>query len=357
MSPAWIRPRVVKVTAKNPRGKTYQVLYRRGGRYFPIESAGSFKTEKEAKLRRDLVGGWLAAGLNPKDELGKLQVAAPTIRTLTSWATAFKASRLDVADSTATNIKYSLKCLTDELGDRDPAAVTVADLQELVVSALETRKPSTIKGYLEKWRMLFDYAGVTPNPARSRQLRIPKFIREDITPPTADHLVRALTVIPERYQLPLITLEQTAMRVGEAETLVWGDVDEANNKFRLRAASTKTSRARWVQVPEWLMQLVSATCPVDDRTPSRRVFQRFRQDEARKQLKAACITAGVPRFSPHDLRHRRATIWHHEGLPTRVLMERGGWTTASIPIEVYSHLMPLDEAPVLSLQRILVRTP
>lgn len=353
MSPAWIRSRTVAKSARNTRGKSYQVLYRRGGRGFRIETAGTFKTEREAKLRRDLVAGWLAAGLNPKDELARIIAAPVKVRTLDEWATAWRESRVDVAASTAGHIKHSLALLVTALGDRDPHTVTVADLQELV-AAQAHHKPSTIKGYLEKWRMLFDYAGVDPNPARSKQLRLPRIVREEVTPPTADHLVRALTAIPRRYQLPFITLEQTGMRVGEAESLTWADVDEAGCKFRLRAVETKTRRARWVQVPDWLMEIISASCPPEDRTAARKVFQRFRQDEARKQLKAACILAGVPHFSPHDLRHRRATIWHHSGLPIRVQMERGGWASSEMPLEVYSHLMPLDEAPVETLKQLLV---
>lgn len=354
MSPAWIRPRVVKVTTRNPRGKSFQVLYRRGGRYFPVETAGTFRTEREAKLRRDLVGGWLAAGLNPKDELARLQVAPIAVRTLSGWATAFLKSRIDIAESTHQSTRSALASLTETLGARDPQTVTVADLQ-LAIGELDVAA-STVKMYVAKWRMLFEFAGVDPNPARSKQLRLPQIIREEISPPTADHFIRTLNAISRRYQLPLVVLEQTAMRVGEAETLTWRDVDESTSRFRLRAAATKGSRARWVQVPEWLMDIVSATCPLEDRTADRRVFV-FRQDGARKALLSACVRAGVPAFTPHDLRHRRATIWHHDGLPVRVLMERGGWTRSDIPIEVYSHILPLAEADVSSLEQILVRTP
>jgi integrase len=32
-------------------------------------------------------------------------------------------------------------------------------------------------------------------------------------------------------------------------------------------------------------------------------------------LTRACKTIGVPAFSPHQLLHRRATLWHLSGVP------------------------------------------
>jgi len=43
-----------------------------GGRAYPIVHAGSFRTLKEAKTRRDLVAGELAAGRNPAEALQAL---------------------------------------------------------------------------------------------------------------------------------------------------------------------------------------------------------------------------------------------------------------------------------------------
>jgi integrase len=61
-------------------------------------------------------------------------------------------------------------------------------------------------------------------------------------------------------------------------------------------------------------------------------------------MATACTLAGIPHFSPKDLRHRRATIWHHGGLPARVLAERLGHSKPSMSLDVYSH--PLDPGDV-----------
>ena len=61
---------------------------------------------------------------------------------------------------------------------------------------------------------------------------------------------------------------------------------------------------------------------------------------------------GIPLYSPHDLRHRRGSLWHAWGMPARELAARMGHSKASMSLDVYTHVMPPDEVPaerVLSL--------
>ena len=53
-------------------GRPYAVRLRLGGRAYPVEHGGSFPTMREARIRRDLIAGELAAGRNPKDLLRTL---------------------------------------------------------------------------------------------------------------------------------------------------------------------------------------------------------------------------------------------------------------------------------------------
>ena len=53
-----------------------------------------------------------------------------------------------------------------------------------------------------------------------------------------------LAYSPERWRLPLRTLEQTGMRVGELQALVWADVDEHGCRFRVKHGKTAAAR-RW----------------------------------------------------------------------------------------------------------------
>jgi integrase len=53
----------------------------------------------------------------------------------------------------------------------------------------------------------------------------------------------------------------------------------------------------------------------------------------------ACRAAGVPRFGLHDLRHRRLSLWHHEGVPGADAARRAGHSRPSITLDVYSHVL------------------
>ena len=78
---------------------------------------------------------------------------------------------------------------------------------------------------------------------------------EEPTPPTDKELLAILDAAPARYRLPLVTMEQTALTVGETATLARGDVDVSESRFRLRRENVKrnlSARARTVQVPRWL---------------------------------------------------------------------------------------------------------
>ena len=64
-------PSLTITTRKTRSGPRYVVRYRLGGRAYPLEHGGTFKTLREAKARRDLIGGELAAGRNPRTLLGR----------------------------------------------------------------------------------------------------------------------------------------------------------------------------------------------------------------------------------------------------------------------------------------------
>jgi integrase len=104
-------------------------------------------------------------------------------------------------------------------------------------------------------------------------VKLPKRTREEPQPPSAEQFAAILEAMGEKYRLLFVTIEQGALRLGEAVGLRWGDVDFAGLRLRLPRSATKTGKARFVYLPEWLLQTIDATCPLEDRTPERKVFQ------------------------------------------------------------------------------------
>jgi integrase len=336
----------VITTRKVKTGNRYVVRYRLGGRAYPIEHAGSFRTMKDARLRRDLIAGELAAGRNPQVLLRTLaETPAPTLKiTISVWSERFVASRIDVDDNTIRNYRTALKKVCATFGDRDPATLTVDDVAGWVSTLAETMKPGTVQLYLLVFRLLVDYAGVDPNPCRDSRVKLPKRVREEPRPPSSEHFLAIVDAVKDPVRrLLLVTLEQGALRLGEAVNLKWGDIDRAGLRVRLPRSATKRDQARWVYLPEWLIEAIEALCPFDDRTPERRVFQGITEATIYQSMLRACQTAGVPHYHPHDLRHRRISIWHQSGVPARELAERAGHARASMSLDIYSHVMPADE--------------
>ena len=67
-------------------------------------------------------------------------------------------------------------------------------------------------------------------------------------------------------------------------------------------------------------------------------LKRLRRLALRSELSRRYI-GGIPSYSPHDLRHRRITLWHYGGVPLREIQERVGHSWASTTLGTYTHSM------------------
>jgi integrase/recombinase XerC len=319
----------------------YRVRYRVGGAESSPRYAGKFRTKREAKIRQAWVLGQLAAMSIPDLELLAAEAPTPTLR---EAADRWLASRIDVSENTKANHRSAVAAIVPLMGSRRVDAIDAADVAELVATLCETRRRETVRKMLLVLGMIFNHAGVTPNPARDKTaVKLPFERKAEIVPPTADHVRAVHDLLPSRYRLPLIVLDATGMRLGELEGLRWGDVDEPRGRFRVSQAVSKTARARWVGVPPVVFDAVTALVARDDRTPERRVFQGFGGDRFRTAVTRACTAAGVPAFSPHDLRHRRISLLHLGGVPWARIGEHVGQRNLAVTANTYSHVLA-DEA-------------
>ena len=202
-------------------------------------------------------------------------------------------------------------------------------------------KPSSLSRYLNTLRQVLDFAGVEPNPARDRRVKLPRIEATTVEPPTAKQVDAIIAHSPPRWKLGLRTLEQTGMRVRELRDLEWRDMDIAESRFRVRRGKTATARL-WVAVPAPTMAAIIETCPHDDRAPERRVFPGFSPDVAKNVMARACKAAGIPHFHPHDPRHRYASVKLREGIPVTDLAAQLGHAKKSLTLDTYSHVLIED---------------
>ena len=92
-----------------------------------------------------------------------------------------------------------------------------------------------------------------------------------------------------------------------------------------------------------VLEAVLELVPREDRTAERRVLLGFGADRFRTAITRACCAAGVPTFSPHDLRHRRISLLHLGGVPWARIGEHVGQRNLAVTANTYSHVL-VDEA-------------
>ncbi|MDQ3672705.1 MAG: hypothetical protein M3364_09775, partial [Actinomycetota bacterium] len=193
-------PSLTITTRKAKDGPRYAVRYRLGGRAYPIVHAGSFRTLKEAKARRDFVAGELAGGRNPAEALRALSAAPSAVVSVDTWAERFLASRIDVAENTRKMYRSHLRKIGETFGDRDPHSITAADVAGWVAEQAEERKPGTVAQYLDVLKMLLDYIGIEPNPARDPKVKLPRRVTEEANPPSDAHFLAIVEMLLPRWR-------------------------------------------------------------------------------------------------------------------------------------------------------------
>jgi len=179
MASVWI----VKRPTKSGKSR-YRVEWRGGGREAPTRYGGSFKTLREAEARKKWFELEFASQRVP--DLKKLEPPAP-VETFEMVAERWRQSRVDVAGGTAQTHVVNLARIVPRIGMLPIDRVGVADVAD-VLAALT--KDGLARESVRKTRstaaMVLDFAGLQPNPARDKSVKLPREQSEELTPPTAD---------------------------------------------------------------------------------------------------------------------------------------------------------------------------
>lgn len=346
MASAWIERRATKAGATR-----YRVKFRVGGRESVARYGGAFRTMREARVRRDWVAGELAAMRVPDITSLVEPALAPLLRDV---ARTWQGSRVDVRESTTVQHRTALGRVLPLLGDRRVDTIGTADVAELVTQLVSARKArESIRKSVTALAMVLDFAGVTPNPARDRvQVKLPREEPEAMEPPTADHVEAVAWQLSIPYLVGLLALDATGVRVGELEAARIGDLDEQKRAWLVRAAVSKTRRARWVELPADLFDAVVERLPArEDRDSAAPLFPGVTADRLRTAIGRACRDSGTPHFSPHALRHRRISLLHRQGVSWASIGELVGQRSKLVTAETYTHALidvrEIDRAKLL----------
>jgi hypothetical protein len=205
--------------------------------------------------------------------------------------------------------------------------------------------------------MVFDHAGVIPNPARDPiRVKLPREDRPEISPPTHEHVVAVHGLLSTAHRLPLIVLDgdRYACRRGRA-----ADVGRCQRAARpvARLAGRLEDPARPVgkRTPGGVRggaRAMPARRPIPRSTGLRRLFRGPVPDGDQPRLRR-----GVPVFSSHDLRHRRISLMHLAGIPWARIGEHVGQRDLAVTTNTYTHVLidetELDYVTLLSARVVL----
>lgn len=317
----------------------YVVKYRLGGRESAKRYAGSFKTKREALLRLAWVAGELAAARVPAGR--PLEVEAASVPTVAEACERWRAARVDVSEGTRVLHRVALGRVVSVLGDRRIDTLSVDDVNALVRELSRTgRKRETIRKSVKYLAAVLEENRIEPNPARSKRVRLPHEEPIELEPPTADHVEAVVRLLPRPYRLPLLWLDWSGARLASVESVRVGDYDEPRRRVRLRASTTKTRAALWIDLPDVLAEAIEATLPPrEDRDPDAPLFAGVGADRLRVAIARACRASGVPVFSPHDLRHRRISLLHRQGRTWAEIGRFVGQRKLSLTADTYTHVL------------------
>lgn len=341
------------VTRTTKGGKSYIVRYRRGGRGYRLEHGGSFRRHELAKERERLIGGWLARGLDPKDEFAKL-TSEPEHHELATVGREWLESRIDLSEQSRRIYGSYLDSIDESpLARADPARLTPREIRGQVARWTAVGLASkSVRERVSVLRQVIDFAEVDPNPARHRSVKLPARPETELVLPSAGEVLALAGGLSNKYRLPFVILEQTAVRIGEVVSLERDDVDAPTLRFRIKAINRKGRRgsrkARFVPVPGWLMEIIATSLPLRGR-----LFPDVTANGLRSAMRDLCETAGLPHCTPHRLRHRRISLWHFQGVPARELADRAGHSKPSMSLDVYSHVIVPDEVDPEALRALL----
>ena len=117
-------------------------------------------------------------------------------------------------------------------------------------------------------------------------------------------------------------------------------------------------KSRWLQIPEWLMELLLDTCPPEDRVGARPLFPWLHG--VQHPIQAANKTMAPPARPPGS----RTTIpmicvtggsrsGTGRGSPPATIGDRAGQRQIAVTLDTYTHVMPLGEVSETAFLELL----
>lgn len=257
-------------------------------------------------------------------------------------------------DSYSNHVRLHISPL---LGGIIVAKLRPDDVRRLVRDRIAAGKaPATVGLIVTTLRMALrqavDDRSIPDNPAVG--VRLPKVKREPVaalSEVSADAILDATNGTWLRAMVAL--LNGSGMRRGEAIGLDWGDV-HLDDAFVVVRVSKTTVRA--VPISEDAVDALRRHKAAAKREGANepvfvgpRTGERLRGDSVTHALPRFLERAGLPRMTPHGLRHGTASRMVAKGVHMRVVAEQLGHKNPAMTAKVYAHVLPESQRDAVNL--------
>ena len=308
--------------------RRFVVRGRWGGREAKLRHLGTFSTLREANARAEWSRAEIAAGRVPEPKAAVTDTAETTVgETVEQWL----ATRIDLRESTLSAYRAAAKRLSrTDLWLTPVARAGRGDAQQ-AIARLSARgdSASAVQASIAVARQALDMLD-GDNPLRDSRIRTPRRPRAAYYPPTVEEVRAMLAEMRNPHRLVVALLEATGMRIGEALALTRADLDLKNGRIRVAMGKTAQAARQVPVAPELLELLPTGAIPI---------FGKLNRQRVLDAMNSACEKTGVRRFTPHDLRHRRASIWATTGEPLPNVAQMLGHTDGAFTLKRYAHVI------------------
>ena len=251
-------------------------------------------------------------------------------------------------------------------GNQPLDVITRRDVQTFAYHLLETLTPGTTKNILTVLSGIFEHAIdeelLTDNPTKRIKLPKQKAKRAIEALSRADwlHLLRHIEQNRPKWHPFFYTLALTGMRIGEAIGLQWGDIDWNNKLITVqrrvylgKVDTPKSGKSRRVDMSTRLCEVLQAHqaqvemwALAEGHELPQWVFPNlagntYAANDVREKVWYRLLNdAGLPRLTPHVLRHTYATLLIQDNQSLAYVQQQLGHASIKITVDTYGHLVP-----------------
>ena len=251
--------------------------------------------------------------------------------------------------------------LIPHLGARDVRSIDVAAVDDLRSTYLRVGKPNSARSIeialgtlrliladavarrllaansVDEWKSA-QVQGRSNRRAEARRVAAERVLDSE----ERESLLAAFETQERHYGTFVLFLAETGCRIGEAITLTWPDLDLRRREARITRHKTKTATAVELsaRLVSGLRQLATPIDPAGVRVFRTRGGSPIHYPNFRRRVwnpVADDLFGKARRVTPHTLRHTWATLHLVRGTPIKWVQEQGGWASARMLLDVYSH--------------------